>query len=581
MNNEQIAEIFFRIADALEIRGDNVFKIRAYRTAARNISELARQLSDLYAGDPGSLDGIEGIGKDLKAKIIEMLGTGGLAYYDELMSEFEPGFLDLLNLSGLGPKKLSKLRKELGINNVDDLEKACKSGRVAELPGMGDKTEAKILESIEHYRKKQGRLLLPEAYAYAMAMIEYLEKPRGLFRKTDIAGSLRRGRETIGDIDILATVSDPEKAMEHFTGFPGVGSIVAKGATKSSVSLKGGPQIDLRVVDKNSYGAALQYFTGSKEHNVKLRHIAKNKGYKLSEYGVFKVTRNGKEVFAAGGTEREVYKELGLGFIPPEMRENRGEIEAALSGTLPSRLVELDDLKGDLHLHTNATDGTATIKELAEAAKDKGYEYIAITDHSKLIRIAKGMDEKEILAHADRIRKVARSVKGLKILAGVEVDILADGTLDLEDYALKELDLVVAAIHSNFSLDREKQTERILRCLDNPYVNILAHPSGRLISTRKGLEADMDRVFSKAAEAGVFLEINTHGERIDLNDVNSMRAKELGAGVAINTDAHSVAQMDLMFYGVVTARRGWLEKKDVLNTHGYDALIKKIRGRRS
>lgn len=573
MNNREISSIFEHIADILEIKEDNVFKIRAYRTAAGNINGLSRQLSEIYGEDPSLLDNIPGIGKDLKAKIIEMVTTGHLEFYTRLIKEFPRGFLDLLDISGLGPKKLKKLADELKIKDVDSLEKACKKGELENIAGMGKKTQEKILKSIEHFRKREGRMLLHRAGDIADDIVKYLSGSEN-FKKIEKAGSLRRGRETVGDIDILALVKDADKAMERFTTYPGVENLIAGGGTKSSVKISEGPQVDLRIVDSGCFGAALVYFTGSKQHNIKIRKIAKDKGFKVSEYGVFKLSGDGEEKLVAGRTEKELYATLGMEWIPPELREDRGEIEASLGGELPPRLIEAGDIKGDLHMHTLDSDGRMTVEEMAEAAKNRGYKYIAITNHSKLVRVSGGLDEKGLLKHVEDIRKRASKIKAIEILTGVEVDVLKDGKLDLEDYVLEGLDIVIAAIHSNFSMSKEKQTDRVLRAMDNKHVNMLAHPSGRLITKRSPLELDMDKIFRKAAENNVILEINTHGDRIDLNDVHSKRAKELGAKFAINTDSHDAAQMGDMVYGVITARRGWLEKKDVINTLTTEKLKK-------
>ena len=575
MTNREISSIFLHIADILEIKEENVFKIRAYRTASQNILALSRQLSEIYEEDPSIIDNIPGIGKDLKAKIVEMIETGHLEYYSRLMKEFSPGFLDLLNISSLGPKKLKKLRNTLKIKNVTDLEKACKKGKLENLEGMGKKTQDKILEAIEHFRRAEGRMLLPEATGIAGEVTTYLSKSKN-FKKIEKAGSLRRGSETVGDLDILTIAKDAEKAMDHFVSYPELESIIAKGPTKSSIKLKEGPQVDLRVIDEGCFGAALVYFTGSKQHNIRVRKIAKNKGYKVSEYGVFSVGKN-KEKFIAGKLEEDVYKKLGMEYVPPELREDRGEVEAAQEGEIPKDLIELKDIKGDLHIHTADTDGRMTIDEVLKESKKRGYKYVAITNHSKLVRVARGLNEKQLLKHVDDIRKKAKKIKGLNILAGVEVDILKNGKLDLEDYALKELDIVIAAVHSNFAMDKDKQTERILRGMDNKHVQMLAHPSGRLITKRNPLEIDFDRIFKKAALDNIILEINTHGDRIDLNDVHSKRAKELGAKFSINTDAHDAFQMDDIIYGVITARRGWLEKKDVVNTYSFEKMKKALR----
>ena len=576
MDNREIAAIFSRIADALEIKGENVFRIRAYRVAAQNITGLSRQLEDIYNEAPSELDQIPGIGKDLKEKIVEMIRTSRLKYYNDLMKEFPPGFLEMFDLTGLGPKKLKKLKDELGIKNINDLERACKKGRLEKIEGMGAKTEEKLLESIEHFRKREGRMLLPEADRCADRIVAYLSGSKN-FKKIEKAGSLRRGRETIGDLDILTVAGDSKKAMDYFVSYPDIESVIAKGPTKSSISLKGGPQVDIRVIDASCFGAALVYFTGSKQHNVRIRRIAKNMGYKINEYGVFSVGKKGKEKSIAGRTEEEVYHKIGMQWVPPELREAQGEIEAAMNGTLPGQLLEMKDIKGDLHIHTVASDGSASVEDIARAAKKKGYKYLAITDHSKNVRIAGGMDEKRLLKEVEKTRKIAKKFKDIKILMGIEVDILDGGKLDLEGYALKELDIVIAAVHSRFSLNKEKQTSRILKGLDNKYVNVLAHPSGRLITSRSPLKVDFDKLFTHAAENNVYLEINTHGQRMDLNDAHCRRAKELGAKITINTDAHNIEQLDEMIYGVITARRGWLEKKDVLNTYSADKLFKALK----
>lgn len=576
MENKKISYIFSSIADILELQDANVFRTRAYRTAAQNISNLSRELKDVYDEDPFLIDNIPGIGKDLKEKIIELVTTGNLIYYDEIKKEFPPGFLDMLDLSGMGPKKLKKLKEELGIENVNDLEKACKRGELAPLDGMGAKTQDKFLKAIEHYRKKEGRMLLSEAYGYAEKIVEYLAKSKN-FKKIEKAGSLRRGKETVGDVDILVVAKDNEKAMDYFVQFPGVELVIAKGKTKASIQLKDGPQVDLRVIDASCFGAALVYFTGSKQHNVKIRTKAKAKSYKISEYGVFRISKAGRETMVAGKTEKDLYEKIGMEWIPPELREDTGEVEAALKGELPKDLISPEDIKGDLHIHTVESDGRSTIEEIVRAAKAKGYQYLAITDHSKYVRVANGMDEKRLIKHIERIRKVSKKVKGIKLLAGCEVDILPGGVLDFKDNILKELDLVIVAIHSGFALDDKSQTERLLRALDNKYVNILAHPSGRLIAKRSPIEVDFDSVFKKAAENNIFLEINTHGERIDLNDANARRAKELGAKFVISTDAHETEQMDEMMHGVITARRAWLSKKDVLNTYTFDKMVRALK----
>ncbi|MBF0215536.1 MAG: DNA polymerase/3'-5' exonuclease PolX [Candidatus Omnitrophica bacterium] len=566
MTNKQISDIFVQIADILEIKGENIFRVRAYRQAAANILTYARQASDICREDPELLLLVPGIGKDLKEKIVEMVTTGKLKKLDELSKEFSPGFLELLNLSGLGPKTLKKLKDELGIADINDLKKACEEGKIASLAGMGEKTEEKLLEAIEYHKKTEGRMLFQEAYSLSGDVLAYLKRS-GYFKKLEAAGSLRRGKETVGDIDILAVSSESQKAMQFFTLYPGIRNVISKGKKKTSIALENGVQIDLRMIEDKCFGSALVYFTGSQAHNIKLRKIAKKDGKKVSEYGVFRINPgSGKGTAIAYRTEEDVYKSLGMAWIPPELREDSGEVETALEGKLPGSLIKLTDIKGDLHVHTNETDGRNTIEEMALAAKNKGYEYIAITDHSKLVAVAKGMDETRLLKHIDRIRDADNRIKGIKILVGVEVDILKNGELDFSDSFLKELDIVIAAVHSNFSMDINTQTDRILRALDNKFVNILAHPSGRLITKRSPLELDMDTVFRRAKENGVILEVNTHGERVDLSDVNSRRAAGIGVKLAINTDSHGVEQLDQMMFGVISARRGWIKREDVVNT---------------
>ncbi|KJJ83627.1 phosphotransferase domain-containing protein [Candidatus Omnitrophus magneticus] len=575
MKNREISEIFSEIADILELKGDNAFRIRAYRTAGQNIINLDRQISDIYKekGMEGLCD-IHGIGKDLAEKIVEMIQTGVLKHHQELLKEFSPGFLGLLNISGIGPKKLKQLRDELNVNTVDDIEKACKNGSLETLDGMGEKSRDKLLEAIQYYKQQLGKTLLVKGEKLADELIAYLSESY-YFEKLEKAGSLRRGQETIGDIDILAVTSNVEEAVDYFTRYRGAQQILSKGRLMVSIILKEGIQADLRLIEKSSFGAGLVYFTGSKSHNIKLRKIAKNKGLKVNEYGVFKVNDvTGEDELVSSKKEEDIYASLGMEWIPPELREDTGEIELALAGKIPKDLVELEDIKGDLHIHSTASDGRNSIEENIESAVARGYKYIALTDHSKLIKIAHGMDETRLLEHVGYIRKIAAKRKDIKILAGIEVDILTDGTLDLADYALKELDIVIASVHSKFLLEENIQTERIMRALDNPYVNILAHPSGRIITSRTPMQIDFERLFKHAVARGVYLEINTHGERVDLNDKNARRAKELGAKFVINTDAHDTGQMDLMKFGIKTARRAWLSKDDIINTKTINELLR-------
>ena len=576
MDNKEAALIFRDIADILEIKNENIFRVRAYRQAASRIEALGRQLSEMYKEDPSSISDVPGIGKDLFGKIEEMVTTGHLEFYSRLVKEFPAGFLDLLNLPGLGPKKLRKLRDVLGVKNIDELEKACLSGKIAGIEGMGEITQRKIIAEISRFKKNEGRMLAPLAEELADRIILHLSSDSN-FKKIEKAGSLRRGAETVGDIDILVWAKDPLRAARRLVSFPGAERVLSKGPSKCSIEAEGAHQVDMRLVEKKCFGAALLYFTGSKQHNIKIRQLAKKKNYKLNEYGVFSISPSGREKFLAGKTEKEVYEQLSMQWVPPELREDRGEVEASLKGRLPKDLLELGDIRGDLHLHTVDSDGMMTLEGLIEAALEKGYSYMAVTNHSKLVRIANGMDEKRLLKHVEHIRKISRKYKKIKVLAGVEVDILRDGTLDLEDAALKELDIVIAAVHSNFSADRNSQTERLIRAIDNRYVNILAHPSGRLITKRDPLDFDKRKVFLRASQNNVVLEINTHGERVDLNDIDCMLAKELGAKFAVNTDSHQKRHMDGMKLGVSTARRAWLEKKDVVNTYSFEELRKVLK----
>ncbi|MBF0493668.1 MAG: DNA polymerase/3'-5' exonuclease PolX [Candidatus Omnitrophica bacterium] len=582
MDNRTVADIFLSIADILEVKGENIFRVRAYRTAALNLKAMAERVEDIAKNNPDELSKIEGIGKDLKDKILEILKTGRLKYHDDLIKEFPQGFFDMLSLSGMGPKRLAKLRDEFGIANIDDLEKAAKAGKVSKIEGLGEKVEQNLLSSIELYKKHKDRALIQEAEVIANHIIAYLKKSK-LFTRIEKAGSLRRGLETIGDIDILASSKHHDKAMGYFASYPGLEKIIAKGPTKTSLLLKGEMQVDLRIVDDSSFGAALQYFTGSKAHNVKLRTLAKNRGLKVNEYGVFEISSSGKDEdekegkLVASKTEEEVYECLGLEWMPPELREDRGEIEAAKDSKLPRNLITLKHIKGDLHVHSTASDGRNSIEEMAERAKELGHEYLAFCDHSQLIKIAHGLDETRLLRHADNIRKISSRLKGITLLAGVEVDILKDGKLDIADSVLRELDVVVAAIHSNFSLEMEEQTARILKALDNKYVNILAHPTGRLITRRSPMEIDFERIFKHAQENKVHMEINTHGDRVDLNDILARRAKKSDLKFSIDSDSHGVESLETIRYGVTSARRAWLEKDDVINTYSLEDLRKLLR----
>jgi DNA polymerase (family 10) len=571
MENRTIADVFTEIADILEIQGENPFRVRSYRNAARTIADMSQSVEALFrAGE--NLEEIPGIGKSISEKIRELLTTGKSHSLEELRSQIPRGLTELLKLEGLGPKKVKVLYDELNVDSIDRLEKSAQAGRLRDLAGMGIKTEEKILKSIEHYRAGMGRFKLSVGFQYAEALLRHLKGVPGV-KRLDPAGSFRRRRETIGDLDILAICGKGCKVMDRFTGYGDVAEVLARGETKSSVRLKCGLQVDLRVLEEGSYGAALHYFTGSKAHNVAIRERAKEKGLKVSEYGVFRAK---DEKRLSGAEEADVFKAVGLSPIPPELREDRGEIQAAEKGKLP-RLIEPSDIRGDLQMHTTASDGKNSILEMARKAKEMGYAYIAITDHSKAVRVAGGMDEKQLAKHLKEIEKADGQISGVRILKGVEVDILPDGSLDLKDDILKECDVVLASVHSRFNMEEEEMTRRVIKAIKNPNVKILAHPTGRLILEREPFKINLQAVVKAALDQGVVMEINAYPDRLDLKDVDARMARDLGARLAINTDAHSVMQLELMKFGVFTARRGWIEAKDVINTLPLQGLLKTLR----
>jgi len=566
IDNHEFGRIFWQIAEFLELKEDNPFKIRAYRKAAGVIESLSKTIEELYqAGGIKSLMTIPGIGQHIAEKIEEQIKTGKVSALVKLSKSFPKGFLELAEIQGMGPKTALLLNKKLNINTIEKLEKAAKSGKLASLPGFGKKKEENILRGIELKKKSHGRFLLDDATAHAELIVEELKKLKEI-KNILPCGSLRRGKETIGDIDILVISNKPAKVMDKFTKLAAVKDILAKGPTKSSVILRNNMQADLRVVDEKSFGSAAHYFTGSKQHNIAIRQIAQKKGWKVSEYGVFKGQKQ-----IAGKTEEEIYKKFGYQYIPPELRESQGEFKAAAEGKIP-KLIELKDIKGDLHMHTKASDGANSIEQMAQAAKKLGYEYIAITDHTQSTRIAGGLNEKEVLQNIKKVKEANKKIKGIEILAGAEVDILPDGQLDYSDEILKQMDIVLVAVHSRFKMPKAEMTQRIIKALANKYVKILTHPTGRLLNEREAYEIDMEAVLKAAKKNNVIIEVNAHPKRLDLTDVNCRRAKELGVKVVINTDAHSVDQLDLMKYGVITARRGWLEAKNVVNTSSLKKL---------
>ena len=571
MENKSIADLLTEIADILDIQGENPFRVRSYRNAARTIADMGQSVRAMVrAGE--DLEQIPGIGKSLQERIEEIVSTGKCGFLEELRAKVPPGLTELLKLEGLGPKKVKLLYDELGVDSVDRLEKSAQAGKLRDLPGMGLKTEEKVLKSIEQYRAGMGRFKLSVGFTYAQALLEYLKGIPGL-KRLDPAGSFRRHRETIGDLDLLAICGRGCKVMDRFTTYGDVAEVISEGETKSSVRLKCGLRVDVRVLEEESYGAALHYFTGSKAHNVAIRERAKDLGLKVSEYGVFRAK---DEKRLSGANEEDVFKAVGLPFIPPELREDRGEIQAAEKGKLP-KLIELGDIRGDLQMHTSATDGKNTIAEMAQKAKEMGYAYLAITDHSKAVRVAGGLDEKRLAKHLQEVEKAGGKIPGIRILKGVEVDILADGSLDLKDDILKECDVVLASVHSRFNMEEGEMTRRIIKAIGNPHVSILAHPTGRLILEREAYKVNLKEVFQAAIDHGVVLEINAYPDRLDLRDVDARMAKEMGARLVISTDAHSTGQLELMKFGVFTARRGWVEARDVINTLPLPPLLKILR----
>jgi DNA polymerase (family 10) len=570
MTNRDIARILSEIADLLEIKGENPFKVRAYQRAAQAIDSLAVTLADMRGRQP--FTDISGVGSSIAEKIEELLDAGQCRYHQELLAEFPASLAALLSIPEVGPRKAKALHDALGITSVDELEQAAREGKLRDLKGFGAKTEQNILRGIERLKVHKARLPLAEAHPLAMEVVEDLLLAAPVER-IEPAGSIRRMRDTIGDIDILVTSSEPQEVMATFVGLPVVDHVLERGATKSSIISRSGAQMDVRVVDPESFGAALQYFTGSKEHNVRLRELAVRRGLRLSEYGVFDVKTDRR---IAGATEEEVYGALGLPLIPPEMREDCGEIAAAQRGALP-HLVAVEDIKGDLHVHTKRTDGHHTIEEMAETARGAGYSYIAICDHSRSVGMAGGLFAEDLLSHAKDIRAASKRIKGITILAGTECDIRRDGSLDYPDEVLAQLDFVIAAVHSGFKMDADTMTSRIIKAMHNPYVDALAHPTGRIIGKRDPYEVDIERLLAAAAELGVAMEINAYPDRLDLRDVHARRAKEMGIKVVINTDAHDCDHLRLITYGVATARRGWLEPEDVLNALPLKDLRKRLR----
>ena len=566
MDNKAIAGILYETADLLEIDAQDSFRIRSYRTAAQAIEALPQQVADLIT-EPKKLLEVPGIGKGMLLNMQEILKEGRLALHAELLKKYRPSMLELLKIQGLGPKTIALIWSAYQICDIEGVEKLAREGRIRILPRMGEKHEQKLLKAIEDYRRIGGRFLLDAAGQVADKLVEHLSQVEGVDKVTP-AGSLRRGRDTIGDLDVLVTgeacVDDDcrEKLVQHLIRFPGLMEIIAQGENKISFRQRSGMQVDVRLLPPDSFGAAMQYFTGSKSHNVALRQRALKMGFTLSEYSL---ARLDNEKVVAGKTEEEIYAKLKLDYIPPELRENHGEIEAAANHALPE-LISQSDIQGDVHMHTVETDGRCTIEEMAGAARARGYKYMAITDHSKNLAFANGLDDQRALEHIKRIRAADEKIKEIRIFAGIEVDILADGSLDLSDSVLAEMDMVIASVHSHFNQERAQMTERFLKVIANPNVSLIGHPTGRILLRRDAYPVDIDVILKAAAQYKVAMELNSYPDRLDLCDSHLRLAKRHGVKIVINTDSHHTSHMEKIRYGVLQARRAWLTKEDVLNT---------------
>ena len=566
VENVEIARLFRELADLLEIEGANPFRVRAYRTAARTAETHPEPLSKLAERDPDSLTGLPGIGVDLAGKIVEIVRTGRLEALVEAGHRLPRGLLELMRVPGLGPKKVKALFEQLGVSTPAELASALKSGKVEELRGFGPLTEARLTKALAQHRRDESRVPIPVAAQYGEALLEWLRQAPGV-GQLEIAGSFRRRKDTVGDLDILVTAPASEPVVARFLEYPEQEEVLARGPTRAAIRLRSGLQVDLRVLDRESYGAGLYYFTGSKAHNIAVRRMAQERGLKVNEYGVWR----GKQRLA-GRTEREVAKAVGLPLIPPELREDRGELAAAISGTLP-RLLELRQIRGDLQSHTTGSDGRDTLAAMADAAEGMGYEYLAVTDHTPAIRVAGGLDREGFRRQRAAIERRNAQSRGLTLLAGAEVDILRDGSLDLDDETLAGLDLVVISLHSVLTLPRREQTRRVVKALCHPAADILGHPTARLLGRRPGIDVDLEEVFRVAADRGVILEVNAQPDRLDLDDVAVHAALRHGVRLAVSTDAHSTAELGFMRWGVDQARRGWATAESVVNTRGLTELL--------
>ncbi len=570
MENVDVARLFQQLADLLELRGDNPFRIRAYRTAARTIESMPKRVAEIVARDGKALAELPGIGKDLAGKICEIVHSGHCGVLDELLGEVPKGLIDVMNVPGLGPKRAKALHDVLHVSTLADLERAARGGKLTTVRGIGPVIERRVREGLAHRPQEGARILLAEADALVAPLLEHLRGARGV-RHVEVAGSVRRRRETIGDLDLLAAALPNNDLAERFVAYPDFAKIIARGATRCAGELRRGLQVDLRIVPPESWGAALYYFTGAKAHTISVRRIARARKLKINEYGVFRGERR-----IAGATEAEVFASVGLPYIVPELREDRGEVAAAREGALPE-LVELADLRGDLQMHTDATDGRSTLREMVAAARALGHDYIAITDHTPVLRVTRGLGRKGLLAQRRAIERINDAGRKPVVLWGAEVDILDDGTLDLDDTTLAELDLVVASVHTKLEMPRDAMTERIVRALRHPRVHILGHPTSRLLGKRAPIALDVERVIATALDTGVLLEINAQPDRLDLDDVYARAARDAGVGLVISTDAHHADELRFLRRGVDQARRAWCEARHVANTLPLRALRKRLR----
>lgn len=564
VSNKEITSILVEVADLLDLSGESPFRIRSYRNAARAINGMSEGIAKM-AQNKSDIQNLPGIGKSIAEKIEEIARTGKLLQLEELRRKIPVTLIDIMKLDQMGPQRTKILYDELSIKTIDDLEKAALEGKIENLKGFGKKSSDHIIREIKEFANKGGstRIKLNEATELTAPLLKYLSEK---IKDITVAGSLRRGKETVGDIDIIGYSSNPSAAMDYFVKYEDVQRIISKGETRASVKLRSGMQVDLRIVEKKSLGAALLYFTGSKAHTIAIRRLAQEMDLKINEYGIYK-----EEKLIASNTERDMYGLLGLPYIEPELREDKGEIEAATKGELPE-LIKLEDIRGDLHSHTNETDGKFSLHEMVNAAQSKGYEYFAISDHSKRVAMAHGLDPERLAKQIMQIDDLNKNLKNFKIIKAVEVDILEDGTLDLPDSILKELDMVICAVHYNRNLSRQKQTRRILKAMENPFCNIIAHPTGRMIGKRNEFDVDMQVILREAKEKGIFPELNCNPARLDLSDIHLRQAKEMGLKVAVSTDAHSITNLENMKYGIFQARRGWLTRADVINTRSWAEL---------